>query len=262
MPVARVNGIDIDYKVAGQGEPLVMIAGFSSAKSMWSPQVSFFKKHFQVITFDNRGIGKSSKPAGPYTTRMMADDTVALMDYLKIKKAHILGLSMGGMIAQELAINYPDRVSRLVLACTYSCREGDSGDTPEQAGASKLSPVKMAGAMIDLAANKPFYRITLGFIAKISLRFLNASGRTGIEGQSAACVAHNALDRLPSIQAPTLVIVGTGDRLIKPSSSDVIAGKIPHARLVKVEGGSHLFSAECKKEFNTKVLNFLQSPGD
>ena len=260
MPVAKVNGIDINYKITGHGDPLVMIAGFSSNQGTWMAQVPFFKKHFQVVTFDNRGVGKSSKPAAPYTTRMMADDAVALMDHLNIKKAHILGVSMGGMIAQELAINYPERVSRLVLACTYCCKTGDSGDTSEQAKSLKLSPRKMAAAMINLAVNKPFYRLVFGFMAKMQLPFMNAADRIGLEGQTAACLVHNTLDRLPSIQAPVLVIVGTDDRLIKSTSSDVIAGKIPHARLVKVEGGSHMFFVESRKEFNTQVLNFLQSP--
>ncbi|HJX03718.1 MAG TPA: alpha/beta hydrolase, partial [Dehalococcoidia bacterium] len=220
----------------------------------------FFKKHYKVITFDNRGVGKSDKPAGLYTTRMMADDTISLMNFLNIKKAYILGISMGGMIAQELTINYPERVDRLVLACTFSCKEGDSGDTPEQVHTLSLSPQRMASAMIDLAMNKKVNRIIFGFVLKLQNRFLNASDRRGLEGQVAACNNHNTIDRLPSIQAPTLVIVGTEDYIIKPSSSSVISGKIPHARLVKVKGGSHTFCLESKKVFNNEILNFLGSP--
>lgn len=96
MPSAKVNGISIDYKVEGQGEPLVMIMGLGGARSSWRSQTGFFKKYYRTVTFDNRGVGKSDKPAGPYTIRMMADDTIGLMDHLSIEKAHVLGVSMGG----------------------------------------------------------------------------------------------------------------------------------------------------------------------
>jgi pimeloyl-ACP methyl ester carboxylesterase len=259
MPLAKINGIKINYRVAGQGEPLVMIMGFSAGRIGWLPQTGFFKKYYRVITFDNRGAGKSDKPPGPYSTRMMADDTVKLMDHLKIEKAHVIGLSMGGMIAQELAINYPHRVMKLVLAATYARQDETSGDTLEQAEFLNLPPEKKASALIGLAFNKPFYRFTIGLIAGVLTRFTGASGGVGIAGQSEACLKHDTLERLSSITAPTLVIVGTGDRIIKPVSSEVIAGRIPNARLVKVEGASHYFSFELKNVFNREVLNFLKS---
>jgi pimeloyl-ACP methyl ester carboxylesterase len=261
MPLTKLNGININYEVEGQGEPLVMIMGFAINRSGWMPQIPFFKKYYRVITFDNRGVGKSDKPQGPYSTKMMADDTVRLMDLLGIEKAHIMGASMGGMIAQELAINYPQRVTKLVLACTYARQDKTSGDTPELAKLSQLTPTpeKMASAMIGLAFNKPLYRFTFGLIARIQTKFMGVSGRVGIAGQSEACRKHDTLERLPLITAPTLVIVGTKDRIINPISSEVIAGKIPNARLVKVEGGSHTFSIEMKNVFNREVLNFLRS---
>jgi pimeloyl-ACP methyl ester carboxylesterase len=259
MPLARLNGINISYQVEGQGEHLVMIMGFTAGRSGWMPQIRFFKKYYRVITFDNRGAGKSDKPPGPYSTRMMADDTVKLMDILGIEKAHILGVSMGGMIAQELAINYPQRVMKLVLACTYARQDETSGDTLEQAKFLQLTPEKKVSAMVGLAFNKPLYRFTFGLLARVQTKFKGASGRVGVAGQSEACLKHDTLERLSSITAPTLVIVGTGDRIIKPVSSEVIAGKIPNAKLVKVEGGSHYFSFEMKNVFNREVLNFLKS---
>src|SRR5512137_1250660 len=108
MPKVKVNGVTLDYEVEGQGDPLIMIIGLGSDQSNWRLQKGQFNKLFRVITFDNRGAGKSDKPPGPYSIKMMADDTIGLMDYLRIDKAHILGVSMGGMIAQEIAINYPD----------------------------------------------------------------------------------------------------------------------------------------------------------
>jgi pimeloyl-ACP methyl ester carboxylesterase len=188
----------------------------------------------------------------------MADDTVKLMDHLEIKKAHIMGASMGGMIAQELAINYPERVSKLVLACTYACKDDISGDTTEQAELVHLSPQKMAASMAKLAANKPLNKFVFGTLAMIQASFMGISAKVGLKGQAEACNNHNALDRLPSIKAPTLVIVGTKDRLIKPASSEVIARNIPGAILIKVEEGSHMFSMEMRTLFNQEVFNFLK----
>jgi pimeloyl-ACP methyl ester carboxylesterase len=259
MPLASINGIHISYQIEGEGEPLVMIMGFTASRIGWMPQRRFFRKYFRIINFDNRGAGKSDKPSGPYSTRMMADDTVKLMDALGIEKAHIMGLSMGGMIAQELAINHPQRVMKLVLAATYARQDETSGDTLEQAEFLHLSPEKKASGLVGLAFNKPFYRFTFGLLAGVQTRFIGASGRVGIAGQSEACLKHDTLERLSSITAPTLVIVGTGDRIIKPVSSEVIARKIPNAKLVKVDGASHYFSFEMKNVFNREVLNFLKS---
>ncbi len=259
MPIARLKDIAISYADEGRGEPLVMIMGFSAGRSGWTSQVPFFKKHFRVITFDNRGVGKSDKPPGPYSTKMMADDTAGLMDHLGIEKAHIMGASMGGVIAQELAINYPERVNRLILACTYACQDAASGDTPEQAKLAKLPPEKLAGAMIGLALNRPIYRYTFGLIGVLQSRFMDRSAKLGIAGQMEACRNHNTLDRLERITASTLVIVGTGDRIIAPVSSEIIARKIPNAKLVKVEGGSHSFPVEMKKRFNKEVMGFLSN---
>lgn len=258
MPLATVNGIKLNYRVEGHGEPLVMIMGFSANRSGWISQIPFFRKHFRVVTFDNRGVGKSDKPEGPYSIKMMADDTAGLMGHLKIEKAHVLGVSMGGMIAQELAINYPEKVDRLVLASTFAVKDETSGDTPEQAGLLGLPPRKLAVAMAKLASNKPFYRFASVTPAMVRSCFIKASARAGIEGQTVACNTHNTLDRLSLIKAPTLVITGTDDRIIKPVSSEVIARNIPGATLDKIEGGSHASFAEMKTLFNRKVLDFLK----
>jgi len=259
MPLVRLSDININYQIEGAGDPLVMIMGFTAGRSGWMRQIRFFKKYYRVITFDNRGAGKSDRPPGPYSTRMMAGDTVKLMDFLGLEKAHIVGMSMGGMIAQELAINYPQRVMKLVLASTYANRDKTSGHVVAQTEFARLSPEQRTAAMVGLAFNKPYYRFAFGLIARIMTRFTKASDRVGVEGQSDACVNHDTLDRLSLIKAPTLVIVGTGDRLIKPASSEVIAGGIPGARFVKVQGGSHYFSFEMANVFNHEVLSFLRS---
>jgi pimeloyl-ACP methyl ester carboxylesterase len=259
MPLAKLDGLSINYKVEGHGEPLVMITGFGASRSGWFPQIRFFSRYYRVITFDNRGAGKSSKPPGAYSTRMMADDTAKLMDLLGIEKAHIVGLSMGGMIAQELAINYPHRVMKLVLACTYAKQDDTSGDAAELAKFSQLTPQEKFAAIVGLAFSKPIYRFVFRLLARIQTKLMRPSDKLGIEGQSEARRLHDTLDRLPSITVPTLVIVRTQDRIIKPASSEIIAAKIPNAKLVKVEGGSHYLSLEMKRIFNREVLTFLRS---
>jgi pimeloyl-ACP methyl ester carboxylesterase len=257
MPVALCNGINIDYRVEGRGDPLVLIMGFTGGRNLWMFQVPAFKKHYQVVTFDNRGVGKSDKPRGPYSARMMAEDTIALMDHVGIKKAHVLGFSMGGMIAQELAINYPERVAKLVLAATYACSDdGPNGGTPELVEAQKLPIKDYAIRLANLVSVSPL-RLVFGTLQKLQLRFMDDSGCTGLSGQKEACLDYDAADRLRSIQSSTLVMVGTGDRVLKPSSSEMLAERIPGAKLIRFENGSHMLCTDFIRRFNAEVLDFL-----
>lgn len=265
MPMANVNGININYSVEGQGEPLIMISGAGADHTAWRYQVGSFKKHYRTITFDNRGVGKSDKPAGPYTFKTMADDTIGLMDHLNIEKAHVLGVSMGGMIAQELAINHPERVNKLVLGCTFARRDETSGFSPEvnkaieayeRSSRDGASQRRLAGLMIDLGINKWSYRVFILPLLKITIRF---TAPKGVAEQFEALLAYDAADRLGMIKASTLVITGTEDRTIKPTSSEVIARFVPKAKLVKVPGGGHNFPIEMRGEFNREVLDFLKN---
>jgi 3-oxoadipate enol-lactonase len=255
----------MNYAVEGEGSPLILIIGLGSDQSNWRLQVGAFKKHYRTITFDNRGSGKSEKPAGPYTIKMMAEDTVGLMDHLGIEKANILGVSMGGMIAQELAIHHPGRVEKLILGCTFASSRGASGFSPEvtkAVNAYRESPrdednlKKLAITIIDSTFNKGTYRIVFLPLMKTAIRSVPLKG---FAEQLDALLAHDAEDRLGQIKSPTLVITGTEDRVIKPTSSDVIASLVPNAKLVKVTGGSHGFSGEMSGEFNKAVLEFLRN---
>jgi pimeloyl-ACP methyl ester carboxylesterase len=128
MPLVKVGEINLSYEVHGKRQPLILITGFASAQNLWYSQVRAFSRYYRVVTFDNRGFGKSDKPPGPYTTKMMAGDTIALMNRLGIEKAHIVAGSMGGMIAQEMAIDHPQRVNKIVLFCT-TAGGGSRGET-------------------------------------------------------------------------------------------------------------------------------------
>lgn len=266
MPEVRVNGINISYKVQGKGEPLVLIMGLGGEGGDWLLQARTFKRYYRVITFDNRGVGRSDKPAEPYTVKTMADDTVGLMDYLGIDKAHILGVSMGGMITQEVAINYPERVKKLILVSTDAGKDEKDRHSPELLKAMGLKEgfsdedirsVDIGRVMNALNA----HAFNSGAIKTVAVPYCWVRGKLfgieGLKGQFEAAMAHSTLDRLHMIEAPTLVIAGTEDRIIPHSSADVLASRIPGARLVKIEGGSHTLVAEKRGRFNREVLDFL-----
>ena len=120
MPVLQCNNIGLAYEETGSGDPLILIMGLSARGALWEQHVEEYKKHFRCIITDNRGAGNSDKPEGPYTSRMMADDIADLIKQLKLDKAHVAGISMGGAIAQELAINYPGLIRSVILICTWA----------------------------------------------------------------------------------------------------------------------------------------------
>jgi pimeloyl-ACP methyl ester carboxylesterase len=260
MPIAKVNGININYTVEGHGEPLVMIMGLGGDQSAWKHQVSAFKKHYQVITFDNRGVGKSDKPKGSYSPTLMAEDTIQLMDFLEIKKAHILGMSMGGLIAQEVAINYPERILKLILASTFACWDNEAnGPTPEMLAVAELPLKQGISRLLDASFNKFFNRFIMAPLIKLLTIRIKEAELTGLKGQIEGTKGYDSFNRLPLIKALTLVLAGTKDRVVKSSSSDTISQKIPNAKLVKIDNGSHLVCWEMSKVFNKEVLDFLKS---
>jgi 3-oxoadipate enol-lactonase len=267
MPVAYVNGINIYYQVHGEGEPLLLIQGFGSGHEGWFFQTRAFKKHYQTIIFDNRGIGRTDRSSVPFTIETMAEDTVGLMDHLGISCAHILGMSLGGIVAQEIAISYPERLVKLVLACT-SYGEGGSKDdvhpellralgVGEGSNGLNLGDVdfhRSVETVVSLSFNRKLYRMIL---TPLSVSHLQSVGVEGHIAQMEAVAGHSTLDRLHMIMAPTLVVAGTGDRMISPRFSEVIAGRIPGARFLKLDGGSHALNIEMRSEFNQAVLSFL-----
>ena len=240
MPTAQVNEIKLHYRVHGKGEPLILIAGWGTDLRAWIFQLPAFRKYFRVVAFDNRGVGKSDKPSGPYSMKLMAADVIGLMDSLHIEAAHILGLSMGGMIAQEVAINYPNRVLKLVLGCTFAYQGNGSGQTEEYSRQTGLGSKQIKLTLASLANNNPVGR---AFVV-LWMNLVSRSWAAGFESRGAAIKGHNTSDRLHLIRSPTLVIAGTKDRVIRPSSSEFIASRILGARLVMIENGSHSMSAE------------------
>jgi len=263
MPVAKIGEINLCYEVHGKGQPLILITGFASAQNMWYAQVRAFSRSFRVVTFDNRGFGKSDKPPGPYTTKMLAGDTVALMDHLGIEKAHILGGSMGGMAAQEMAIEHPGRPDKLILSGTSAggrplrdmlfglieaATPGWNRSRPDLATANLQ---RFMVAMASRSFNGMLYQVLIMPLVRLQAKL----GKVNVPvGQLEAMLSHNALERLDKIQAPTLVLTGSQDRLMPPHSSEELASRIKGAKLVVIDGGAHALGGE---RFNKEVLSFL-----
>jgi 3-oxoadipate enol-lactonase len=274
MPTATIRDVELYYEEHGAGAPLLCIMGFATDSNGWLLQVPEFSKHYRTIVFDNRGVGRSAKPTGAYTIHEMADDAVGLLDHLDVDGAHVLGLSMGGMIAQELVLRHPHRVRGLVLAATFP--EPDVA-TEEQ---RKILFTQMGGSIteagemrIDFTAMNPmlFFQNMLPLVFSAAfiekelpklLEIFSGSIQYGfsieaILGQLQAIMAHKATDRLAQIAAPTLVLTGDADRLISPANSDVLAEGIPGAKLGRLPGGTHGFNFEMPDRFNRAVLDFL-----
>ncbi|MDD1725914.1 MAG: alpha/beta hydrolase [Euryarchaeota archaeon] len=238
--------------------------GLGGGKESWFLQTRAFSRQYTVITFDNRGVGQTKTGhQQPFTIETMADDAIALLDHLGVDKAHILGYSLGGIVAQEIAIRYPARVNKLILGSTMANGPGQDMYVTGvrqalglKAGTAELGRDEMKKAMpvlTEMSFNKWMYRALFGLGAKYAYR----SGSEGLAGQFNAPAGANTLDRLNRIQATTLVLAGTKDRVIDPSASELLASRIPHAKLVLVEGGSHSFYIEMRGQFNREVLSFL-----
>jgi 3-oxoadipate enol-lactonase len=269
MPKAEVNGINVYYEAHGRGEPLFLVAGMGADHRSWFPQITALGRYFKVIPFDGRGIGKTDRPRELYTFEVLASDVVGLMDRLSLDSAHILGESLGGIVAQETAINYPQKVRKLVLANTSVGRGVEmqlhpalvesygqpEGLTPDQFDPAKVDVGKAMRAMIALSFNSRLYRLAMTLMATFYVR---PSAFRGMGEQIKAISSHSTLDRLHLIKSPTLVITGTADRIVPPSMSDVLAARIPNTKLVKVEGGPHALHVEMRRRFNKEVLDFLR----
>jgi pimeloyl-ACP methyl ester carboxylesterase len=269
MPKANIQGIDLHYEVHGNGAPLVLIQGFGGGHRGWFFQTHAFKRYFQVVTFDDIDIWKSDKLPKPLTIPDRADKIISLMDHLHIEKAHVLGVSRGGMIAQEVAINYPDRVGKLVLASTAASGRDMSEAHPEMMEvliAKKLPDfdinsidfARTIETMISLSFNGKLYRNTLLILAKIATSLVKVKSRPEQLEALEGFMSYSAVDRLHLIKSLTLVITGGADRIVPSHCSEILAEKIPKAKLIEVQGGSHAFFIEMRGRFNREVLDFLK----
>ena len=268
MSMARVGDANIEYYFEGSGPPLLLISGFTSQASGWhDPFVERVQRQFATIRYSHRGTGTSDRLSGEITYRDLADDAAGLLDTLGIERAHVLGVSMGGMIAQELALNHPQRVLGLVLGCTAcsgvnSEREGVVRPAPEVLALLTPKPELSREDQIRRswpALTTPEFLESHPEVLEERLRrsLINATPVETAMRQMAAGQAFDAFDRLPSISAPTLVIHGDRDVLVPVENAYVLKERIRGAELRIVPGAGHLFTFELPEESAAAVVEFL-----
>ncbi|PYN37698.1 MAG: alpha/beta hydrolase [Candidatus Rokuibacteriota bacterium] len=262
MPSVSVGDIKIFYQDVGEGEPLVLIMGFGGDHMAWALQMADFSAQYRVIAFDNRGVGQSDAPDHPYTIRMMAGDALGLMDALGVDSAHVIGVSMGGMIAQELALARPDRVRSLHLACTFARPDAymlalNAAWREMRIGLGRESTLRTLGLWLfspTTYAERPDF---IEALLQNSLANPYPQSLAGFLRQSAAVAAHDALERLPAIRCPTLVSVAEDDILVPSRFAREIAARVPGAELHLVPAAGHGFFLERPDVFNALSLDFI-----
>ncbi len=273
MAKATVNDIEMYYEVHGptclpanQADPLLLIMGLGANATSWEMQLPAFSREYRVVAFDNRGSGRTDKPRSPYTIPQMADDAAALLDYLGIASAHVFGMSMGGMIAQEMALRYPRRVRALVLGGTMAGGPNAVMAGPQliqQWASTALLPLEqaIANGLRFLYSEEFIERNRERLVARaLQLAHLQPP-LDALQRQVMAVIQFNTFQRLADIKAPTLVISGTADQIVPPENSRILAERIPGAQLVELEGAGHGFLAEKAEETNSTVLAFLRRQG-
>lgn len=263
MPRVQVNGISLHYESAGSGAPVLLIAGLGADHHFWYRQTPTLAERFRVIAPDNRGAGDSDKPDAPYTLRQMAEDLRGLLDALEVPPVHVIGASLGGFIAQEFILAYPERTRRVVLCCTsfggaeaapippetlavLTTRSGD----PERDLRATLT-VQFAGNFLQTHAAE--------IDAYVAWRVAHPQPVYAYRRQSEATLAHDTERRLRDVRMPVLVLHGRADRVIPAVNGERLAQAIPGARLSLLEAG-HNFLWEASEEANRRIMDFLSEP--
>jgi 3-oxoadipate enol-lactonase len=266
----RANGQELYFEVHGEGPPLVLVMGIGYDATLWTlAQVPELSRMFQVVIFDNRDVGRSSKASGPYTIGDMADDVAGLMDALEIRRTHLLGLSMGGMIALEFALRHADRVHRLVLSGCGAAPARVAFDpiwTWNWVKGTDKTGEAFAGQQFTWLFSNAFRRNKEAVQQTISMLASNPNpvGPEAYNRQAHAYLRYDALDRLADVTPPTLVIVGEQDLLTPPWICREVADRIPGSafEIIAGDGSSHVVPIERPDDFNRLVTKFLLGSED
>ena len=264
MPTIKTNGINFYYEERGSGEPLLLIMGITAPGSVWNVHVADWKHHFRCIIGDNRGVGLTDKPAGPYSSEQMADDYAGLLDNLGLENVHVVGCSMGSTIAQQLAIRHPDKVKSLVLMCPWArCDMYARGLFQHITNAkARFRPEEFSLYMQLLIFSKFSWDNPEKLESLKNGRIQDGYNPFpqplhGLEGQAAACMNHHALSLLGSINVPVLVIGGREDIFTPVWMAEEVANGIPGAELFLYENLGHAFHFENTEDFNERVRTWL-----
>lgn len=264
MPIVEANGIKLYYEERGAGDPLVMIMGITARGAVWEKHADFWQQSFRCILPDNRGVGLSDKPAGPYTSAQMADDYAALMREVGIERARVIGCSMGSIIAQQLALRHPERVRSMVLMCTWARCDRYARDVFQHIIdiKSRLRPEEFATYIQLLIFAKPWWDNDATYTEMRDGRGMPdplPQPVHGLEGQAAACLGHNTLDELGRIACPVLVIGGRNDIFTPVWMAQEVASKIPGSELHLYDGAGHAFHWEKMDDFNPRIRDWFLS---
>jgi 3-oxoadipate enol-lactonase len=265
VPVITRDDVSLWWaeSVPADGTPLLLVQGLGYTADMWFRILPGLSSNRRTIRFDNRGVGRSNVPPTPWSITDMADDAVAVMDAAGVDRVNVFGVSMGGLIAQELALDHPDRVERLVLGGTHP--GGRDAVRMDPAAAMMLMDRTPGTAREAAVASVPFLyaedtnRDDIDVDIDVRVRYpMRASAYFG---QLDAMRRHEGtLDRLPKLTAPTLVIHGREDRLVKPRNAEIIAAAIPGARLTLIDGAGHVFWTDRPEQTVALVTQFLAEP--
>jgi 3-oxoadipate enol-lactonase len=266
LPSIQTDRLKMYYEVHGEGDPLLLIRGLGSTCDGFKSQVEGLSPYFRIISFDNRCVGRSDQPQKSFTIGDMADDTAALLDSLGVASTHVFGVSLGGMVAQELALRHPTRVRRLALACTHA--------GPRTAARSPEWAVRLFTESRDMPRSDALkHSVPLLFSRKtveerpelvdetLAVMADNNQPKSSYLLQLGAVMLHDTLDRLEQITHPTLVLTGTEDTLVDPDNSRMIAQRIPTARLVEFDETGHVFFTEKAAEVNRALIEFFGEDG-
>jgi pimeloyl-ACP methyl ester carboxylesterase len=265
--IARVNGVGIAYYVRGEGPPVLFIMGLGGRASDWNEDfLRALGTRFELITVDNRGTGASEAPSGAFTLDAMADEVVGILDALGRPTAHVVGVSMGGMIAQLVALRHSTRVDRLVLIATHP---GGPSVVPPTPAALAVLVADRSRPAADLVRDAVSTITAPGFAARapavidalVALAEAQPTPPSVFARQLAAILASDRTARLADITRPTLVVHGTEDPLVPLANGAALARTVPDARLVELEECGHLPMWECPDRLAAIVREFLAAPG-
>jgi pimeloyl-ACP methyl ester carboxylesterase len=261
---ARNGDIRLAYELRGSGEPLLMIHGLGYDRYGWGPLPDLLAEDFRVVVLDNRGVGASDAPAGPYSVQQLAEDAIAVLDAAGIEQTNLFGVSLGGYVAQELALTRPDRLHKLVLASTAP--GGTRSHPMPQRGLEAfgrfptMEREEGLRLMVENSLGDRAVRERPELVDEVyAYRLSNAPTLAGWQAQAYAGATFDAFDRIAEIDVPTLILQGTGDNVVDPRNAELLAERIPGARVEFFPDGGHLLVWEEGAAIAGTVKEFLQS---